>query len=140
MRRRRKKVKSNFIWEKKSPYLFGIVPFLVVVMTFMIRCTLQIISGPLYNLYQTGNRTELFSHWRSYLLWGASAVMLVLAAVALLLGNTEAVFVPNLSVPEPGWGLAAYGAFLLIPTAMHLFDALRWHIAMAAYIPGREKA
>lgn len=81
MRRRRKKVKSNFIWEKKSPYLFGIVPFLVVVMTFMIRCTLQIISGPLYNLYQTGNRTELFSHWRSYLLWGASAVMLVLAVL-----------------------------------------------------------
>ena len=71
---------------------------------------------------------------------GLLAVMLVLAAVVLLLGNTEAVFVPTLSVPEPGWGLAAYGAFLLIPTAMHLFDALRWHIAMAAYIPGREKA
>ena len=74
-------MKSRFIRDNKNSLIFAVVPVLLTAMTFMIRCTMQIISGPLYNLYQTGNRTELFSHWRSYLLWGAAAIMLVLTAV-----------------------------------------------------------
>lgn len=67
------------------------------------------------------------------------AAMVVSAAASLVFGNTHAAFTPTLSVPEPGWGIVAYATFLLIPTAMHLFDMLRWQFAMAAYVPGRGK-
>lgn len=66
------------------------------------------------------------------------AVMALLMLAALLLGNTASVFTPELYVPAPGWGLAAYLAFLLLPTGLHAMDAVQWHRAIARHYAGRD--
>lgn len=66
------------------------------------------------------------------------AVMALLMLAALLLGNTASVFTPELYVPAPGWGLAAYLAFLLLPTGLHVMDAVQWHRAIARHYAGRD--
>ncbi len=58
-------------------------------------------------------------------------VMAALAAAVLTGGSFAAVYTPRLSAVTPGWGLGAYGIFLLLPTALQLQESLRWRIAMA---------
>ncbi len=59
-------------------------------------------------------------------------LMAVLAALVLGLGGTEAVYTPAISIAPPGLGLAAYGAFLLIPTILHGKEALAWRISRSS--------
>lgn len=66
------------------------------------------------------------------------AVMVLLCAAALLTGNTAVTFTPTLSVPAPGWGLAAYLVFLLIPVGMRIWDNIQWHRAVSAGFPKEE--
>ena len=64
--------------------------------------------------------------------WALVAVMTVLLALtvtALCLGQSTAVFVPNIEIMPPSWGLAAYTFYLLIPTALHIKEAIQWHIS-----------
>ncbi len=55
--------------------------------------------------------------------------MLVLAGLTLAFGHTGATYTPALAVPAPGWGLAAYLVFLLIPILVDGKEALLWHIS-----------
>ena len=64
--------------------------------------------------------------------------MVLLCAAALLTGNTAVTFTPTLSVPAPGWGLAAYLVFLLIPVGMRIWDNIQWHRAVSAGFPKEE--
>lgn len=59
------------------------------------------------------------------------AVMLFLAAGVILAGGMEATFTPELYIAPPTWGFAAYCVFLLIPPAMHLKEAVQWHISVS---------
>ena len=66
------------------------------------------------------------------------AGMVFLCVAVLLAGNTAVTFTPTLSVPAPGWGLAAYLVFLLIPVGMRIWDSMQWHRAVSAGFPKEE--
>ena len=57
------------------------------------------------------------------------AVLLALTIAALCLGQSSATFVPTLEIVPPSWGLIAYTCYLLIPTALHIKEAIQWHIS-----------
>ena len=55
--------------------------------------------------------------------------LLALTITALCLGQSAAAFVPDIEIAPPSWGLAAYTGYLLIPTALHIKEAIQWHIS-----------
>lgn len=57
--------------------------------------------------------------------------LLMLAAViaAAVLGQVDADFTPMMKVAPISWGVVVYGAYLLIPTVLHLKEAMLWHIS-----------
>ena len=64
------------------------------------------------------------------------AVMLLLLAVVFIAaatGGTKAVYTPEWEIAPVtgmnGLGLAAYCAYLFIPTALHIKEAIQWHIS-----------
>lgn len=83
--------------------------------------------------YGTGKR----SSFMIYRLTGEDRVLLILLPVllllALLLGTRKAEFTPVMDIaPLRGrnfLALAFYGAYLLIPTVLHIKEALQWHIS-----------
>ena len=64
-----------------------------------------------------------------WLLIAVMTVLLALTIIALCLGQSTAVFVPNIEIVPPSWGLAAYTCYLLIPTVLHIKEAIQWHIS-----------
>lgn len=58
--------------------------------------------------------------------------LLLLGAVIAsgALGQFTAEFLPVYQAAPLSWGLAAYCAFLLIPIALHLWDAITWRLAV----------
>jgi energy-coupling factor transport system permease protein len=64
-----------------------------------------------------------------WFLLGLMSAMLALSITAVCLGQTGAVFVPALKLSPPGWGLACYSCYLLIPTALHIKEAVQWRIS-----------
>lgn len=65
---------------------------------------------------------------RDFLLLGIS---ILLAAVVMFAGGTEATYTPELYIAPPGWGLAAYCLYLLIPSLLHGKEALQWRISIS---------
>jgi len=59
------------------------------------------------------------------------ALMAALAASVVAAGGTGARFTPEFYLAEPTWGLAAYGAFLLIPPVLYIKEAVQWHISIS---------
>ena len=60
------------------------------------------------------------------------ALMAALAAVTLTMGHFDVTYTPVLYAAAPGWGLAAYCTFLLLPTLLHLKEAIQWRIAISS--------
>ena len=63
--------------------------------------------------------------------WLLLALMVFLSAGVILFGGFRAEFTPVLSVAPLTWGFAAYCAFLFIPTALHIKEALQWRISIS---------
>ena len=64
--------------------------------------------------------------------WALLAAMVGLLSLVLLaacLGQMSAVFVPATRIAPVSWGLIAYGCYLLIPTVLHIKEAIQWHIS-----------
>ena len=64
--------------------------------------------------------------------WILLAVMLMLlgaAIAAACFGQFAAEFVPAMELAPVSWGLAAYACYLLIPAALHMKEAIQWHIS-----------
>ena len=64
--------------------------------------------------------------------WILLVVMLVLLGVtiaAAFFGQFAATFVPAIDIAPVSWGLAAYTGYLLIPTALHIKEAIQWRIS-----------
>ncbi len=59
------------------------------------------------------------------------ALMGALAAGVLACGGTQADFTPVISIHPVTWGLAFFGIFLFLPSALHLQEAIRWHISIS---------
>ena len=86
--------------------------------------------------YGTGER----SRFQIYRLTARDVVLLVLLGVlaaaviaVIAVGGTTAEFTPVASIPPiRGWnacGFAAYCVFLIVPTALHVKEAIQWHIS-----------
>jgi len=60
--------------------------------------------------------------------WFLLSVTLLLGAATILAGGRTAEFIPAMQIAPLTWGFAAYCAFLLVPTALHLKEAMVWHI------------
>ena len=60
--------------------------------------------------------------------WILLCLTVLLAAATILGGNKGAEFIPTLQIMPLTWGFGAYCAYLLLPTALHLKEAITWHI------------
>lgn len=58
-------------------------------------------------------------------------LMLTLSICILLAGGSSAEFTPELQIEKVNWGIGAYWAFLLLPTLMHIKEAVKWHISIS---------
>ena len=64
-----------------------------------------------------------------WLLMAVLIGLLAMVAVAASLGQFSAVFTPAITVAPVSWGLIPYTVYLLIPTALHIKEAIQWHIS-----------
>ena len=86
--------------------------------------------------YGAAKRTSFMIYTMTALDWILLGIMVILAAIVIvfaLLGSTAAAYTPELSVAEVSGGhlvgLIAYCLFLLIPTVLHIKEAMQWHIS-----------
>ena len=78
--------------------------------------------------YGCAKRTNFQIYRMSTQDWVLLVLIGALAAATLLGGDKTAEFIPVLQIAPLTWGFAAYCSFLLIPTALHLKEAVTWHI------------
>ncbi|MBQ8796942.1 MAG: energy-coupling factor transporter transmembrane protein EcfT [Oscillospiraceae bacterium] len=64
-----------------------------------------------------------------WLLLGVMMLLLALTILAACLGQMSAAFTPALNIVPISWGVIAYTGYLLIPTALHIKEAIQWHIS-----------
>ena len=83
--------------------------------------------------YGTAKRTSFMIYRMTGLDWGLLAALMVLFLLAVFVGDKTANFTPVTDIAKiDGWnslGLIAYAAFLLLPTALHIKEAIQWHIS-----------
>lgn len=83
--------------------------------------------------YGTAKRTSFMIYRMSPRDWGLVSAILVLSAALIAvisLGHTTATFTPEWYLaPISPIGLLLYGSLALIPTLLHLQEALSWHIS-----------
>ena len=82
--------------------------------------------------YGTAKRSSFMIYRMAGTDWILLVVMLVLLGVtiaAAFFGQFAATFVPTVDIAPVSWGLAAYTGYLLIPTALHIKEAIQWHIS-----------
>lgn len=82
--------------------------------------------------YGTAKRTSFMIYRMTAADWQLLAVMiglLALSVTAVCLGQTTAEFVPDLQLAKSSWGIVAYACYLLIPTVLHIKEAVQWRIS-----------
>lgn len=81
--------------------------------------------------YGTGKRTTFQIYRMTVRDW----VMLILIAAmelfVLAAGGTNAAFTPRMRIDPIGWGFPVYCVFLLIPTILHVKEAIQWRISIS---------
>ena len=78
--------------------------------------------------YGSAKRTNFQIYRMSIQDWVLLALIGALAAATILSRGKNAEFIPALQIAPLSWGFAAYCGFLLLPTALHLKEAITWHI------------
>lgn len=85
--------------------------------------------------YGSGRHTSFMRYTMTPSDWALIIVQILLLAVMLFYGDRTAVYTPDFYVaPVTGGfaiGLLAYWAFLLIPTALRIKEAVQWHISIS---------
>ena len=61
--------------------------------------------------------------------WLLLGMIIALAAAVIAAGGTGASFTPELAIDPLGWGFGFYCVYLLIPTLLHIKEAIQWHIS-----------
>jgi hypothetical protein len=67
--------------------------------------------------------------WEDWILLAVMLTLLGVTIVAVCSGQFDAEFVPAIELAPISWGLAAYTCYLLIPSALHIKEAIQWHIS-----------
>ena len=62
-------------------------------------------------------------------LLGGMVLLLGLTVTAACFGQFSAAFVPSVDIAPVSWGLVCYTCYLLIPTALHIKEAIQWRIS-----------
>lgn len=57
------------------------------------------------------------------------AALMAFTILAASLGQMSAAFTPVLDIAPVSWGVIPYTAYLLIPVALHIKEAISWHIS-----------
>ena len=60
--------------------------------------------------------------------WGMLGLILLLALLTILVGDKSAEYIPTLRIASVSWGFGAYCVYLLVPTVLHLKEAIVWRI------------
>ena len=81
--------------------------------------------------YGCAKRTSFQIYHMTMQDWVLLAFSILLSATVLLAGGTEATYTPYFYIEMPGWGFAAYCVYLLIPIALHIKEAMVWHISIS---------
>ena len=82
--------------------------------------------------YGTEKRSSFMIYRMTWADWILLAVMLTLLGVTIVAvcsGQFAAEFVPAIELAPISWGFAAYTCYLLIPSALHIKEAVQWHIS-----------
>ena len=82
--------------------------------------------------YGAAKRSSFMIYRMSVTDWILLTFMMVLIALtvtAACFGQFSAVFVPSVTIAHVSWGLVAYTCYLLIPTVLHVKEAIQWHIS-----------
>ena len=82
--------------------------------------------------YGTAKRSSFMIYRMTWADWILLVVMLTLLGVTIVAacsGQFAAEFVPAIELAPISWGLAAHTCYLLIPTAIHIKEAIQWHIS-----------
>ena len=82
--------------------------------------------------YGTAKRTSFMIYRMTatdYLLLSVMVLLMVLVILAACLKQMAAAFTPVLDIAPVSWGVIAYTGYLLIPTALHIKEAIQWHIS-----------
>lgn len=66
---------------------------------------------------------------RDYVLLSAAALLFALTVAAACFGQFTADFSPTIDLAPVSWGLVTYTGYLLIPSALHIKEAIQWHIS-----------
>lgn len=78
--------------------------------------------------YGSAKRTSFQIYTMTAQDWNFLGLILALALATLLGGSTGAEFIPQITVSPLSWGFLTYCLYLLLPTALHIKEALTWHI------------
>ena len=82
--------------------------------------------------YGTAKRSSFMIYRMTAADWVLVGIMLALLGLtvtAACLGQLGAVFLPTVRLTPVSWGLATYTGYLLIPTVLHIKEAIQWHIS-----------
>ena len=82
--------------------------------------------------YGTAKRSSFMIYPMTAADWALVGIMLVLLGLtvtAACLGQFGATFLPTIQFAPASWGLATYTGYLLIPTVLHIKEAIQWHIS-----------
>ena len=82
--------------------------------------------------YGSAKRTSFMIYRMTVADWWLLVVMAVLVTLTILAavwGQMTANFTPKLQIAATSWGIVAYTAYLLIPTALSIKEAIQWHIS-----------
>ena len=82
--------------------------------------------------YGTAKRQSFMIYRISARDWVLMSIQLLLIAFVVLAagyGQTNAEFLPVLSIAPVSWGLLAYCMYLLIPTVLYIKETVQWHIS-----------
>ena len=82
--------------------------------------------------YGSAKRTSFMIYRMTAADWWLLVVMAVLVTLTILAavwGQMTATFTPKLQIVATSWGIVAYTAYLLIPTALSIKEAIQWHIS-----------
>ena len=82
--------------------------------------------------YGTAKRTSFMIYRMTatdYLLLSVMVLLMLLVILAACLKQMAAAFTPVLDIAPVSWGVIAYTGYLLIPTALHIKEAIQWHIS-----------
>ena len=78
--------------------------------------------------YGSAKRTNFQIYRMSSRDWILLVLTGLLAAATIFGGDKSAAFIPTVQIAPLSWGFSAYCVYLLLPTALHLKEAITWHI------------